>query len=461
MKKLMFYVFLGISINAFSQNSNLTYLQGNIIANQDSIEIIISIDENNLAYLFVPEQFLYKMESNDTYYDGDSLFCNFKKIPASFCGKLIDETQTFSGVWKQGKSELKTELKITNNSEFAFLNRPQTPDPPFPYLEKNICVENVRGNSVLCGTLTIPDTLKSYPLVILVSGSGAQDRNEEIAGHKTFMVIADYLTRNGIAVFRYDDRGIAESKGDFANSTTYDFMTDAEAVLNYFYDFPNIDKTNIGVLGHSEGGLIAFMLAAKETKKLNFIISLAGPGVPIKELLVQQLKDINKSFNFPDEHIEIMCEMQSEILDIATKNMDMYELRKNIKIIYDKYAQHFTEEERQKYQIGDAAINVAVMQLSSPWMKYFIKIDPRKYLRKVKCRVLAINGSTDLQVKMEDNLNSIENNLKTKKEVQIVAIEGHDHLFQKSETGAISEYFTIQNTIEPLVLDKIVEFVKK
>ena len=297
-------------------------------------------------------------------------------------------------------------------------------------------------------------------MVILVSGSGAQDRNEEIAGHKTFMVIADYLTQNGIAVFRYDDRGIAESKGDFANSTTYDFMTDTEAVLNYFYDFPNIDKTNIGVLGHSEGGLIAFMLAAKETKKLNFIISLAGPGVPIKELLVQQLKDVNKSFNFPDEHIEVMCEMQSEILDIATKNVDMYELRKNIKIIYDKYAQHFTEEERQKYQIGDAAINVAVMQLSSPWMKYFIKIDPGKYIKKVKCRVLSINGSTDLQVKMEDNLNSIEKNLKTKKEVQIVAIEGLNHLFQKSETGAISEYYTIQNTIEQLVLDKIVEFIK-
>ncbi|MCK9255672.1 MAG: alpha/beta fold hydrolase [Bacteroidales bacterium] len=459
MKKIIFGVLILISIKAVSQNSDLIFFKGNILASPDSIEIIISLEDSNSAYLFVPEQFLYKMQSADTYYDKDSLYCSFKKISANFSGKRIEETNVFSGIWTQGQAKLKTELEITDNSEFDFLDRPQTPQPPFPYLEKEICVENIKGNSTLCGTLTIPDTLKSYPLLILITGSGAQDRNEEIAGHKPFMVIADFLTKNGIAVFRYDDRGVGKSKGDFINSTTYDFMTDAQAVLNYFSNFPNIDNKNIGVLGHSEGGLIAFMLAAKKPKNLNYIISLAGPGVAIKDLLMQQFIDINKSLGYTDEHIEILSKMQSELLSLTKKNMSLAKLRKEIKGIYDKYSQYFSEEEIQKYKIGDASINTAVMQLSSPWMKYFINIKPQKYLRKIKCTVFAMNGSNDLQVNMKDNLGEIKNNIKSKNGLVVNYYDGLNHMFQNSETGEISEYYKIKTSIEPYVLEHILEFI--
>ncbi len=461
MKKIILITFISLcfSANFFSQQIDTKiFFQGNIISTQDTIEIIVSI-ENNIANLFVPEQFLYAMPSTSIFYDEDSLACFFNKIPASLFVKRIDNSEKFIGVWKQGKAEIDLKMEIKDNSEFEFLQRPQTPKPPFPYLEKEICVDNKEGNSVLCGTLTIPDTLKKYPLVILVTGSGPQDRNEEIGGHKTFLVIADYLCRNGIAVFRYDDRGVGKSKGNFANSTTYDFMTDAEAVFNFMKNYPNIDINNIGILGHSEGGLIAFMLAAKNPKNLKFIISLAGPGVPMKQLLITQLKDINKSMDLPQEHIEILAEMQEELLNLATKNYDLVKLRKEIKIRYEKYSKIFTEEERNKYKINDQAINTAVMQLSSPWMKYFTKIDPKKYLKKIKISVYAINGDKDLQVNCADNIFAIQKYLK-KIGSHIVIYEGLNHLFQDSETGDILEYYKNSNTISPTVLEGILSFIK-
>jgi uncharacterized protein len=465
MKKLKL-VLIGIilSISTFAQNNESLFFTGTINADPDFIDIIIEVRTESAqtnAYLYIPNQFVYAMKAADVFYNGDSLRVSFKKMSAVYTGVRGNDTSEFTGVWKQGTPEFETNLKLVDNSEVEFLQRPQTPELPVPYIEKEICVENVKGKSTLCGTLTIPDTVGTYPLVIMVTGSGAQDRNEEIAGHKPFLIIADYLTRSGIAVFRYDDRGVAKSKGDVVNSTTYDFMTDAAAVILHFENYPNIDNNMIGVAGHSEGGIIAMMLAAKYSKNVDFIISLAGPGIPMRELLLKQMDDISRAEDIPEEHLKILFNMQSELLDLATKKMELPELRKEIKAVYDKYGANFTEELRNEYRMNESGLNMAVLQFSQPWIRYFLTIDPSVYLKKIKCPVLALNGTKDIQVSSKENLAAIEKYLSEGKckNIKIVELEGLNHIFQKSETGQVQDYYKIQHTISPEVLPLLVEFI--
>ncbi len=275
--------------------------------------------------------------------------------------------------------------------------------------------------------------------------------------------MADYLTRNGIAVFRYDDRGVFESTGDIMNSTTYDFMTDAYTVIKFFESNPNIDNKMIGVAGHSEGGIIAMMLAAKYPKNVDFIISMAGPGVDSKTLLQKQIADISRASGIDEESIEILNGMQLELMNYAENAKDLVELRKEITSLYEKYGKMFSEEKREEYGLNQSGINRAVMQFSYPWMKYFLSINPDDYLKKVKCPVLALNGTKDIQVDADINLLAIEKSLSDGKckYYKVEKLEGLNHLFQLADKGTVEEYFTIQQSFaeEPLVLIK--DFIKE
>lgn len=454
-------VLLLFFLTANSQNAENIYLKGTINADPDFIEIILIIDNSDpvpQASMYIPEQFIFDMEAQKTELKNDSLYIQFKSMKSEYYAVWNADSSFYQGYWKQAGKEFPTNLKTIDKSETAGFQRPQSPEPPYNYVVKDYKIENKKGNSVLAGTLTIPDTTGVYPLVILVSGSGAQNRNEEIAGHKPFLILADYLTKNGIAVFRYDDRGFAESTGDIMNSTTYDFMTDALAVIKYFESNPNIDKTKIGVSGHSEGGIIAMMLAAKYPKDVDFIISMAGPGVDSKSLLVKQVEDISRADGMDDQSINILNPMQMKLMDVSEKSKDLADLRKRITDIYNEYEPMFTEEQREEYGINQRGINKAVMQFSYPWMKYFLSIDPAVYLKKIKCPVLALNGTKDIQVNADINLAAIEKNLSSGKckYYRIEKIANLNHLFQNADKGTVKEYFTIQQSIaeEPMVMIK-------
>lgn len=458
---LFFIVFLTSNLISYSQKSENIYLKGTIEADPDFIEVIIIVDNSDTipeASIFIPGQFLYDMKANKTEIISDSLYIKFKRMGSEYHGIWNTDSMFYQGYWKQAGKEFPTNLKTIDKSETANFQRPQTPEPPFNYVIRDYKVENKKGNSVLAGTLTIPDTTGVYPLVILVSGSGAQDRNEEIAGHKPFLILADYLTNNGIAVFRYDDRGFAESTGDIMNSTTYDFMTDVLAIAKFFESNPNIDNSRIGLSGHSEGGIIAMMLAAKYPKNVDFIISMAGPGVDSKSLLVKQIEDIHRANGMDEQSIEILHSMQVKLMNVPEESKGLVELRKNVTKLYEEYGKMLTEEQREKFGINQQGINNTVMQFSYPWMKYFLSLDPADYLKKIKCPVLAINGSKDIQVDADSNLAAIEENLSNGKckYFKIEKLEGLNHLFQHADKGTVEEYFTIQHSMaeEPMILIK-------
>jgi len=464
-KSLFFLLLICIiSQNTIAQE-NMIYLQGNIETDVAPLEVIFIIDnstEDKNTSMYVPKQFIYDMKA-ETKLIEDSIIITIKNLKAEYIGVWNDTVQTYFGTWKQGNQNIAVGFNKIKKTELSFLERPQTPQLPFGYIEKNICIENKKENSTLCGTLTLPDNQNQHKLAILITGSGAQDRNEEIAGHQPFKVIANYLTNQNIAVFRYDDRGYGESKGNFSKSTTYDFMTDAYAVVNYFKDYPNIDAKSIGVIGHSEGGMIAMMLAAKYPKDIAYIISLAGPAINIKSLMLKQSEEINRAAGIKETDITWMRELNSKSFDIAIKSKDITSLRKQIEELFESYSTALTQEQKEELMLNQQGINLAVMQLSSDWMKYFLTFEPSKYLRKIKCPILALNGTKDIQVDCDENINGFKNYINPKKckNLETHKMKDLNHLFQTAENGAVEEYFYTSETFSVKALQIIVDFINR
>ncbi|MDR0422605.1 MAG: alpha/beta fold hydrolase, partial [Proteiniphilum sp.] len=283
--------------------------------------------------------------------------------------------------------------------------RPQDPEKPRPYIEEEISFENREAGIRLAGTLTLPRVGGEFPAVVLISGSGAQNRDEELAGHRPFLVIADYLTRNGIAVLRFDDRGTAKSSGDFRNATTADFADDAEAAVQYLLTRKEINRKRIGLIGHSEGGNIAPMIAAR-SKEIAFIVLLAGTGIQGNELLLLQSEAINRASGTSEEHLQIILSHSRSVYDLALRTTDPEELQTavaaHIRELIAAYPaalpSSMSEEKFISAQIG---------ALTSPWLMYFLKHNPAEDLEKVQCPVLALNGAKDLQVPSKVNLEAI------------------------------------------------------
>jgi dipeptidyl aminopeptidase/acylaminoacyl peptidase len=322
--------------------------------------------------------------------------------------------------------------------------------------------KNTIDDVVLAGTLTLPREGHDFPAVVLISGSGGQNRDEELLGHKPFLVLADYLTRNGIAVLRFDDRGIAKYTGDFAKATSEDFAKDVMATVKYLKSRDDINSLKIGLIGHSEGGLIAPMVAT-QSDDIAFIILMAGTGVPGDSIIMMQTKLIQKAERVSEAEIEKSIRIQREMFALIKSNNEDESLNNQLKAKFRSEYDIMSDEE--KNQLGDPEVymNVQLKTLTSPWFKYFIKYDPFPTLEKVKCPVLAINGENDLQVPQKENLSAIEAALKkggnTKYEIKM--LPGLNHLFQTSDTGTISEYGTIEETISPVALDTMLNWIKK
>ncbi len=337
--------------------------------------------------------------------------------------------------------------------------KPQEPKEPYPYVSEEVYFENSKaGNIKLAGTLTLPEGIMNPPVAILITGSGPQNRNEEILGHKPFLVLSDHLTKNGIAVLRYDDRGVAKSEGNYKKATTYDFANDVEAAFNYLKTRKDVIDTNkIGLIGHSEGGMIA-PIAASTNKEIAFCVLMAGPGITGKEILLTQTRKASELGGTADEDISINETYSNKIYDICMdyKGEDS---KNEIMAVFEDMRN--SSSEAVKSQLTDEAIQQQIKALTSPWMLSFIQFDPLPYLSKVQCPVLAINGEKDSQVLSTLNLEGIENGLQKAKNKDVTTMELKElnHLFQTSKTGSFSEYAGIEETISPIALNIISDWI--
>ena len=364
------------------------------------------------------------------------------------------------GTFKQRGMELALSLS-REPIEKQVLKRPQEPVPPFPYHSEDVEFKNPGANVSLAGTLTLPDSKGIFPVVILVSGSGPQDRNEEVYGHKPFLVLADHLTRKGIAVLRYDDRGTGKSKGDFKAGTTADFAADAASAIAYLKTRKEINKKEIGMIGHSEGGLIAPMLAAN-SEDLNFIVLLAGPGLRGDKVLLQQQEYFAKASGVSETEIQRNRGINSVAFEIILNTKDNKKLEEDLTNYLKDVLQNDKQVVLPKGMDLDAYIANQINQIASPWMQYFLRYDPVPALEKVTCPVLALYGEKDLQVPPKDNVFAMENAFKTggNKNATVKTLPNLNHLFQNCKTGLLREYGEIEETFSPMALDEITNWIK-
>lgn len=392
-----------------------------------------------------------------TFADG-KLTLDLPDLKAKYEGKLDEKGDAVTGTFEQGGATFP--LKLERIEKMPTMNRPQTPKAPFPYPTEDVTVENKEAKIDLAGTLTLPKGDGPFPAVVLVTGSGPQDRDETLFNHKPFLVIADHLAKNGIACLRCDDRGIGKSKGKFAGATSADFATDAYAGVQYLKGRKEIDPKRVGICGHSEGGMIAPMVAADHPDDVGFIILLAGPGVSGERILYQQALDFSRLLDPKTDEKEIK-EFTDAVMPIVREAKTTEEATEKLTEAMKKLVAK--EKDEKKREAAEKAIPISVGRLADPWMRWFVAHDPAPVLEKVKCPVLAVNGEKDLQVKAKDNLEVIESALKKggNKQFKCVEFKGLNHLFQTCKTGLLSEYGQIEETVAPEVLKALAEWIKE
>ena len=401
-----------------------------------------------------PDQGANGIKTQTTSFNDSTLIIQIPVIHASYKGKLNSDN-TINGTFTQGMP-LPLNLK---KGEASRPKRPQEPQPPFPYRSEEVTVRNERDGINLAGTLTLPEKGTKFPAVVMVTGSGAQNRDEEIMGHKPFFVIADYLTRNGIAVLRCDDRGTAASQGTHATATNEDFATDTEAMVNYLRSRKEINAKKIGIIGHSAGGIIAFIVAKKDPS-IAFVVSLAGAGVRGDSLMLKQVELISKSQGMPDavwQGMKPSIRNRYAILQQTDKTPE--ELQKEL---YADVTKTMSPEQLKDLNTIQQ-LSAQISSMTSPWYLHFIRYDPAQDLKKLKCPVLALNGEKDIQVDAAMNLAAIQERItgNGNKNVTVKAYPNLNHLFQTCEKGTLAEYGQLEETINPEVLKDIIEWIRK
>lgn len=397
-----------LSITAFARNFTGSWT-GIISAGGSSLHIVFNISQdaegNTVCTMDSPDQSVKGIPAQIVFESSDSISIRISNLGIEYNGKFNGDM--ICGVYSQLGLELDLDLK----NEKIVYNRPQNPLPPYPYTTEEIEFVNDEANATLSGTITYPVgyiQCKKVPVVVMVTGSGPQNRDSEIYEHKPFLIIADYLARNGYATLRYDDRCVGKSTGRFQAETTKEVAKDAALAVKYLRDTKKFSK--IGVLGHSEGGNVAFMLGAD--KLIDFAITMAGVGVQGDECLYQQG------------------------IAIAKQSSQEYQL---------------TEEQLREYLIGTM----------SPWYEFFLDYDPASDISKTTCPVLVMNGEKDLQVIASSNVEAIKGNLPKNKKSQVKIYPGLNHLFQECTTGLPTEYINIEQTISPIVLEDIAAWLKQ
>jgi uncharacterized protein len=383
-----------------------------------------------------------------------------KSIGGVFDGKLNGDGSEIAGEWKQGGGTLP--LVFKRLARAMSLNRPQEPKRPYPYAEEEVVVENQAAGVTLAGTLTLPAGAGPHPAVVLITGSGPQDRDEAVMGHRPFLVLADHLTRQGIVVLRCDDRGVGKSTGSFAKAIDADFVDDTLAAVAFLRTRKEIDPRRIGLVGHSEGGIVAPRAAAK-SPEVAFIVLLAGVGVPMEEILLRQARDISLAMGIGENLIARNAATQRELFRILQSEKDPAKAEDAIRKVLHESLTAMTDEQKKALGMYDAMLDGQIKMMLSPWFRDMLGYDPQPALRAVKCPVLAINGEKDLQVAAQENLPAIREALVAggNQRVKAVELPGLNHLFQTCETGAPTEYSRIEETFNPAALKLVSDWIRE
>jgi len=398
--------------------------------------------------------------ADEIIFNDPELIINFKALASGFNGKISADRKTLEGEWKLQKmtAPLKLEKAEGKSPKKA---RPQDPVKPYPYVEEEVSYQNTKAGITLAGTLTMPKSGGSFTTVLLITGSGQQDRNEEVFNHRPFHVLADHLTRQGIAVLRVDDRGIGGSTGDFKNSTTLDFADDVRAGINYLKSRKEINPDRIGLIGHSEGGMIAPMVAA-DSDEVSFIVLMAGPGVSGKKLLILQSTYFSRTRGVGERAIELTNQFSELLYDVIESESANDVAEEKMFSKAREFINALSEKDQELLDIDVDKIGPQVKQFLSPMMRCWLFIEPAEWLSKVSCPVLAINGGKDTLVPPKENLTAIENALKSggNTKYTIKVFEEMNHAFQKAQTGLPPEVATIEETISPEVLALLGDWIK-
>ncbi len=402
-----------------------------------------------------PDQGAIGLPGGPVTIDGSSVSIALSVIQGGYDAQVSADGESMVGTFKQGPASIPLSVARTART-VAPLERPQEPLPPFPYLAEDVAFLNPVGGHRLAGTLTVPEGRGPFPAAILISGSGPQDRNETIQGHKPFLVLAHHLTLAGIAVLRFDDRGVGASGGDFAAATSADFATDVAAGIDYLATRPEIDESRIGLVGHSEGGLIA-PLVATQRDDVAYLVLLAAPGLPGDEILLMQGALIARAGGADEVAIRDSQSVQREIFAALEGASDPSAARDRVLAILTEAARRLTPAQRQSSGLTESGIESQAAQVTSPWFRYFLRHDPRGPLARVQAPVLALAGERDLQVPPRENLREIRAALRRagNEDVTTLELRRLNHLFQTSVTGAPSEYGAITETFAPEALELI------
>jgi pimeloyl-ACP methyl ester carboxylesterase len=420
---------------------------------------ITKIDSGYKSTMDSPDQKAMGIPVETTSYTNGVVKLSIPKALIEYLGAVKNDS-TIIGHLKQAGQSFPLNLTRTEVEKEKVL-RPQEPVKPYPYYTEDVTFQNKKANISLAGTLSMPQQQGNFPAVILISGSGPQNRDEEILGHKPFLVLADFLTKNGIAVLRFDDRGTAQSKGNFNTATSVDFATDVEAAVNYLLTRKEINKTKIGLMGHSEGGIIAPMVAV-QNKNVKFIILLAGSGVSGDQLLLLQQEMVGRAMGASEIDLQKEKTINTGAYNLIIKSTDNQKLKTELTAYYTKAFQDNPLPDSSKSMSIADMVNFQVKSLTKPWEEYFIKYNPAPTLQKVKCPVLAMGGDKDLQVPATVNLDAINKALIQggNKNVTIKQLPKLNHLFQECTTGSPSEYAQIEQTFSPTALSAILNWLQ-
>jgi len=456
---LILFIVGGGNLVGFAQaeanfDNNLVGIwQGKIEIKGISLRIVFNIAKDTegklTATMDSPDQRIEGIPVEEVTFKDGVLHLEVKTAKGFFEGKVQEDFLSIEGELNQAGQSLP--LVLERVEEIARVNRPQEPKKPYPYKEEEVTYENKEAGIILAGTLTFPFEKGPFPAVLLITGSGAQDRNESEVTHKPFLVLADYLTRLGIAVLRVDDRGVGGSTGDFSQATSEDFAGDVFTGIEYLKSRKEINPRQIGLIGHSEGAIIAPMVAV-QSPDVAFIVMMAGTGLTGEEILYLQSALILKVNGASDELIAKSRALQESIYTVLKVEKDDAVAAEELHKIIENAKLQLSEEEREKILFG--TFTEAPIKLI-PWYRYFLTNDPKTALMKVKCPVLAINGEKDLQALPKESLQSIEEALIAggNKDYTLKELPNLNHLFQTAKTGAISEYGQIEETIAPEALD--------
>ncbi len=468
MNKILLFLMLFLSLSVEAQSPFAGNWEGKLNVGP-GLRIIFHVTEdaagNYTTTMDSPDQGATGLAVEKTEVKGDSLFLNIAVVGGKYAGKLSDG-KTLSGELHQGQHAMALNLVKTENT--SAYNRPQTPKGPFSYKSEEVTYTNADNSISYGATITIPQGNGPFPAILLITGSGPQNRDEEIFEHKPFAVLADALTNDGFVVLRVDDRGTGKTTGSFMTATTEDFVQDARTSLQYLQNRKEVNTKKAGLLGHSEGGLIAEIIAASN-KNIDFIVLTGAPGIPIPQLMAEQNEQVLLKAGMSKELTTKYLGLYKDICHAVTTTSDREQAKKMIAETVKTWRSHtdsltvmattgiHDEASEQKL------IDRMTAEFTRPWTRQFLSYDPQSYIRKISCKVLAIGGEKDIQVVSAGNLAGIKAALEKSKSksYEVKELPELNHLMQTCITCTIDEYKQLEETISPLAINTIKDWLDK